>query len=88
MAGIPTGYYFLAAADEEVALVAPTAVVISAGGSRRAAALAGISLQSDEYVHWARKQNQASFTLLFQHGIKHIFAAAITENQLNEITPV
>lgn len=88
MAEIPSWDYFLAAADEEVALVAPTTVVISAGGSRRAAALAGISLQSDEYVHWAREQNQASFTLLFQHGIKHIVAAAITENQLNEITPV
>lgn len=88
MGEVPTWEQFLAAADEEVALVAPTTVVISAGGSRRAAALAGISLQSDEYVHWAREQNQASFTLLFQHGIKHIVAAAITENQINETTPV
>ena len=88
MGEIPTWEDFLAAADEDVASVAPQTVVISAGGSRRAAALAGINLQSDAYVQWAREQNRDSFALLFQHGVQHIIAAAITENQINETTPV
>ena len=79
---------FLAAPTAEVAQVAPTTAVFSAGGTRRAAALAGISAQSDQYVHWAREQNLQTFALLFEHGVRHIVAAAITHNQLQETTPV
>lgn len=85
---IPTWETFLNAAEEEVAAVAPATVVFSAGGSRRAAALAGISVQSDAYVQWAREQNLQTFDLLFRHGVKHVVAAAITQNQLNETTPI
>ncbi len=85
---IPTWEQFAAAPDDVVAQVAPATAVFSAGGSRRAAVLAGISPQSNAYVQWARQQNLATFALLFRHGVRHVIAAAITQNQLNETTPV
>ena len=80
--------HFLAAPAGEVARIAPATAVFSAGGTRRAAALAGISAQSEAYVQWAREQNRATFELLFQHGVCHVLAAAITQNQLQETTPI
>src|SRR5690606_30595007 len=85
---IPDWNTFLAAPEEQVAAIAPETAVFSAGGTRRAAALAGISAQSDAYVQWAREQNLQTFDLLFRHGVKHVVAAAITQNQLNETTPI
>lgn len=84
----PTWEIFRDAPDEQIAAVAPRTAVFSAGGTRRAAALAGIAANSDTYVVWAREQNLRTFDLLFRHGIQHVIAAAITQNQLNETTPI
>lgn len=85
---IPTWETFRDAPDEQIAAVAPQTAVFSAGGTRRAAALAGIAANRDDYAVWAREQNLRTFDLLFRHGVQHIIAAAITQNQLNETTPI
>ncbi|HEX6292999.1 MAG TPA: hypothetical protein VFZ66_27700 [Herpetosiphonaceae bacterium] len=68
---------FLAADQATVAAIAPRTVIYMPGGTRRAAALAGIRPESDDYVQWSRRQLIQAVEQLFQHGIQHVFTAAI-----------
>lgn len=77
---------FLAAPVEEVAKVAPNTLIFSAGGTRRSAVFAGISPVSYEYIRWSRKKMITSFDIIFQHGVRHIFAAVVIPNQFKEVT--
>jgi hypothetical protein len=79
---------FLNAPLAEVASLAPATMIFAAGGTRRSAALAGVSLESDEYVHWTYSRMNACFALIFRHGVRHLFTFAIVSSQLNEITGV
>jgi hypothetical protein len=78
---------FLAAPVEEVRQVAPETVILGAGGTRRSAVLAGIEPQSDEYVAWTREQMMNCLSLIFRHGVKHIFSPLLVHSHQHEVTP-
>ena len=77
---------FLNAPHQEVASVAPETLVFAPGGTRRSAAFAGIQPESEAFVHWSRRQVSAVFTLMFAHGVRHIFMALFTQSQYDEVT--
>lgn len=76
---------FLSAADADVAAVAPATVVFAPGGTRRAAALQGISPQSDDYARWTRERMIACSQRFFQLGVRHLFMSVMRPAQLAEI---
>ncbi|GIV78604.1 MAG: hypothetical protein KatS3mg050_2998 [Litorilinea sp.] len=78
---------FLQAPASEVAKVAPQTIILTTGGTRRAAALAGISPTTDEYATFTMAQMLSCLQLLFDHGIRYIFAGIMTEANYHEITP-
>lgn len=81
---IPTLEEFLAAPDAQVAAVAPETLIFAVGGTRRAAALAGISPQSDDYARWSRTQMMTCIATFFRLGVRHLFTTAIRPGQLAE----
>jgi hypothetical protein len=81
----PTQAEFLAAPIEQVAAVAPKAMVMAPGGTRRAAAIAGIDLNSDTYVRWSFDCMISQFSMMFRHGVQHLFTGTITPNQWSEV---
>ena len=75
---------FLAAPAATVADVAPATMLFTAGGTRRAAALAGISPESDAFPGWVRDQLFNSVGLLFRSGVQHIFMVAFAPTEFKE----
>jgi hypothetical protein len=84
--GRPELEQFLAAPLLDITPLAPATMIFAAGGTRRSAALAGISLESNDYAHWSYGQMNACFDLIFRHGVRHLFTFAIISSQLNEVT--
>lgn len=76
---------FLAAPIEQVANVVPATVLFAPGGTRRAAALAGISMQSDDYARWSRERMIECAGLLFRFGVRHLFMNIVRPPQLAEV---
>jgi hypothetical protein len=81
---IPTLDDFLAAPLADVAAVAPPTAVISVNGTRRSAALDGIRPHTDEFVTWSQPSLLTYMDLLFTHGVRHVFAAAIIAPNMAE----
>lgn len=86
--GLPDLEQFLTGPTAAVARVAPETMILAAGGTRRAAALAGVSPQSEEYVSWTYRRMNDCFSLIFDHGVRHLFTFAIISTQLAEETAV
>jgi hypothetical protein len=85
---LPDLEQFLTGPAADVARIAPETMILAAGGTRRAAALAGISPQSEDYVTWTYQRMNACFSLIFEHGVRHLFTFAIISTQLEEETAV
>lgn len=84
MSGTPSFESFLTADLPTIAAVAPATAIYMPGGSRRAAALAGIDPYTEAYVSWSRGQLINAVEQLFQHGIQHVFTAAIVPSNWAE----
>lgn len=78
---------YLAGSIEEMRKVAPETLILTNGGTRRRAVLEGIDPASDEYARWTRLQMIDSLSLLFHHGIRHIFTIVVGETNYAESTP-
>lgn len=75
---------FLAAPPEALGAIAPATVVYTQGGTRRAAALAGMSPKSDDYIQFTRREMIRCVDLLFRDGVQHVFVMAITPDNYRE----
>lgn len=82
----PTEEEFLAAPIEKITPLVPQTIFFGAGGTRRSAAMAGISPESDDYVHWLRGRMVNCFDLIFSYGVRHIFTPALIPSQMKEVT--
>jgi hypothetical protein len=81
----PTLAEFLAAPPEQVAQIAPATLVYTPGGTRRQAALAGIDPRGEGYVRWGRERMIASFTAIFETGVRHLFTGLARASQFAEV---
>jgi hypothetical protein len=77
---------FLAAPLADITSLAPATMIFAVGGTRRSAALAGVSLESDDYVHWSYQRMISCFHLIFRHGVRNLFTFALISSQFNEVT--
>jgi len=64
--------------------IAPATMVYTQGGTRRAAALAGMSPESDEYIQFTRRNMIRCVEMLFRSGVQHVFIMAITPDNYRE----
>lgn len=87
MSNYPSREEFLALPTNAVHDIAPQTVILTNGGTRRHAVLAGVSPVSDAYAHWTRVQMINCLSLIFGHGIQHIFTTVLAETNYNEVTP-
>lgn len=76
---------FLAAPTSAITWAAPATMIYAAAGTRRAAALAGITADSDDYARWSREQMMSACRLIFAHGVKHLFTILATPGQFREV---
>ena len=76
---------FLAAPTQAIRWAAPASMVYAAAGTRRAAALAGIGSDSEMYARWSREQMIDACTLIFAHGVRHLFTILATPGQFAEV---
>jgi hypothetical protein len=81
---IPTLEEFMSLPIDEVAKIAPPSVCFAPSGTRRAAAMLGIDPRSDQYVKWASSEELRCIDLLFQYGVKNVFAPIIVANNLTQ----
>lgn len=81
----PSQEEFFAQPIEDISKIAPDTMVLSIGGTRRSAALAGISIQDEEFAHWSRQHMIAGFDLIFRHGVRHLFTHALIPSQFKEV---
>lgn len=75
---------FLAAPLESLREIAPATIVYTQGGTRRAAALAGMSPESDAYIQFTRRNMIRCVEMLFRTGVRHVFIMAITPDNYRE----
>jgi hypothetical protein len=85
MNGVPSQAEFLAAPLAALQPYAPASLMYAAAGTRRAAALAGYSSESEEYVQWSRSRMVEVLQLLFAHHVQHIFTIPATPGQFAEV---
>lgn len=85
MSHTPSLTEFLAAPVAAIQPYAPASLVYAAAGTRRAAALAGYSSESEEYVQWSRSRMVAALQLMFAHHVQHIFTIPATPGQFAEV---
>lgn len=76
---------FLAAPARALRWAAPASMVYAAAGTRRAAALAGIASDGEAYAQWSRAQMIDACTLIFAHGVRHLFTILATPGQFAEV---
>lgn len=84
--GFPDWPAFRAAPLAEIRHLAPATICFGAGGTRRGAVLAGVADRGDAYAQWSRARMMACFSMLFEHGVGHIFTPAIIPSQVQEVT--
>lgn len=81
----PTLEEFLSAPIEEVAKIAPATMVYAPGGTRRQAIFNGIEPWSAEYMAWALKRTIGCCTVIFSHGVKHLFTPLLISTNFKEV---
>ncbi|MFN8443589.1 MAG: hypothetical protein U0175_22615 [Caldilineaceae bacterium] len=76
---------FLAAPTEEIAVVAPATMIYAPGGTRRQAVFNGIEPWSEEYMAWALDRMIGCSTIIFEHGVKHLFTPLFISTNFKEV---
>lgn len=76
---------FLTAPTPAIHWAAPASMVYAAAGTRRAAALAGFASDGEAYAQWSRTQMIDACTLIFAHGVRHLFTILATPGQFAEV---
>ncbi|MEZ4712615.1 MAG: hypothetical protein R3A44_35835 [Caldilineaceae bacterium] len=84
-APFPTLTEFVSGPIAEVQKVAPATMLYAPGGTRRSAVFAGIQPWSMDHSRWARGLFIEKIDLIFQHGVRHLLAPAITPNNVQEV---
>ncbi|MEZ4659294.1 MAG: hypothetical protein R2911_17160 [Caldilineaceae bacterium] len=81
---IPLLDEFVAGPVENIRQVAPETMVYAPGGTRRSAVFSKIEPWSEKHMVWARTSLIHNIDLIFQHGVRHILAPAVTPTNVQE----